>query len=200
MTQVGRLNTKAPVPIRLLPQRRSFKRLGQRHLVAPVAGPGPLVDAEAGPPVTEAAPAPGAGGSPGVGVREARQLAVDLKAFKGRGTPRAVRNALLPVDAIHAAMRSLAQASAELGKRQLYLALHVRSETGQHSLRWRGYTASDGHRHLSWEQALERIEAQPYTVRQHLQAYDAKARELNELECQARAELRRIQAKASQEK
>ena len=125
------------------------------------------------------------------------QRGVDLKAFTGRGEARSVRQASKIVDDIHARMRDVAQASAQLGKNVLYLTVHARNLTHQHSLRWRGYTMVGGrgaHKHLTWDEAAERIAAHPYAVAVQMQAWDAEARELNRVEQVARASLKRARA------
>lgn len=130
------------------------------------------------------------------------QRGVDLKAFTGRGEARSLRQASKIVDDIHARMRDLAQASAQLGKNVLYLTVHARNLTHQHSLRWRGYTmvgSRGGHKHLTWDEAAERIAAHPYAVAVQMQAWDAEARELNRVEQVARASLKRARAERVQE-
>ena len=125
------------------------------------------------------------------------QHSVDLKAFTGKGEPRSVRQASKVVDDIHGQMRAVAQASAQLGKSVLYLTVHARSLTHQHSLRWRGYTlvgSKGGHKHLTWDEAAERIAAHPYGVAVQMQVWDAEARELNRVEQIARASLKRARA------
>jgi hypothetical protein len=127
-------------------------------------------------------------------VAEPCQRAVDIKAFTGKGEPLALRTATKNVDAIHSRMRELALASVALGKNQLYLTLHARQDTGQFSLRWRGYVVVDGrggHKHLAWDSAASRIAAMTYVVRMQMQIWDAEARRLNEAERAARLTLKR---------
>ena len=131
------------------------------------------------------------------------QRGVDLKAFTGRGEARSVRQASKTVDDIHARMRDVAQASAQLGKNVLYLTVHARNLTHQHSLRWRGYTMVGGrgaHKHLTWDEAAERIAAHPYAVAVQMQAWHAEARELNRVEQVARASLKRVRAARVQDR
>ena len=204
-----------PAPLN---QRRALRAIGQRGALVPPGVPGPLVDQDGGAPPGAAlrqplvaAPMPlksGAGTAtahlptprPALDpeVAEAvRQQCVDLKAFTGKGDPRAVRLAIKAVDDIHAEMAKLAQASVLWGKRVLYLTHHVRGDTKQHSLRWRGYTVTQGrgaHKHLSWPEAAERIRAQPYEVQIQGYALDSEARRLNEAEQAARADLKRLRA------
>ena len=125
------------------------------------------------------------------------QQGVDLKAFTGKGEPRLVRLASKAVDDIHARMRELALASVKVGKNVLYLTVHARSLTNQHALRWRGYTVvggKGGHKHLTWDEAADRIAAHPYGVAVQMQVWDGEARELNRVEQNARAALRRARA------
>ena len=124
------------------------------------------------------------------------QPSVDLKAFTGRGEPRSVRLAAKAVDDIHARMRELALASMKVGKNVLYLTVHARL-TNQHSLRWRGIAQVGGrtrHKHLTWDEAAERIRLHPYDALVRLQVWDAEARELNEIEQAARAKHRGLRA------
>lgn len=128
---------------------------------------------------------------------DVRQQCVDLKAFTGKGNARAVRRAMKAVADIHAEMTKLAQLSILWGKRMLYLANHVRTAYHQHSLRWRGYTVTDGrgvHKHLSWDEAAKRISQQPYEAQIKFHALDAEARRLNDAELAARLELKRLRA------
>jgi hypothetical protein len=106
-----------------------------------------------------------------------------------------LRLAAKDVDDVHGRMRLLAAQSVRLGKGLLYLTVHVRRSTNQHSLRWRGFVVVGGcgvRRHLSWDEAAVCIAKQPYAVRMELARCDAEARELNEAEQQARQELRRL--------
>lgn len=200
-----------------LSQRGALRAIGQRAALVPPGVPGPLVDQDDDASISAdvrrplvAAPMPlnatGAAAAnlstrpavlaPAMG-EAVRQQCVDLKAFTGKGDPRVVRQAIKAVDDIHAEMAKLAQASALWGKRVLYLTHHVRSDTQQHSLRWRGYTVTQGrgaHKHLSWAEAAERIRAQPYEVQIQGYALDSEARRLNEAEQAARADLKRLRA------
>lgn len=215
-SDVSPTGAEHPTPLN---QRRALRAIGQKGLVPPGV-PGPLVDQDGDASNCEAprlpllaAPIPmdakseaGAGAAhlltrPAVldpEMAEAvRQQRVDLKAFTGKGDPRAVRQAIKAVDDIHAEMAKLAQASALWGKRMLYLTHHVRGQTQQHSLRWRGYTVVDGrgaHKHLSWDEAADRIRAQPYEAQIKFHALDAEARRLNSAEQDARADLKRLRA------
>lgn len=198
-----------------LNQRTALRAVGQRHLVVPSTGPGPLVEQDDSNALS-AAPTPvfdkpGAvlvsveamgqkdSGCAAVGARfDAHpmcQHGVDVKAFTGKGTPRTVRLATKAVDGIHARMRDLAQDSVKLGKKVLYLTVHMRSQTNQHSLRWRGYVVVGGrgvYKHLTWDEAAQRIGQQPYALQVQLQLWNAQARELNQAEQVARTELKRV--------
>jgi hypothetical protein len=148
------------------------------------------------PVVLGAAPDAGSLAEP-LAAETACQPTVDLKAFTGRGEPRSVRLAAKAVDDIHARMRELALASMKVGKNVLYLTVHARSLTNQHSLRWRGYSLVGGkgrHTHLTWDEAAQRIRSYPYAVLAQLQVWDAEARELNDLERAARAEYRLLRS------
>ena len=200
-----------------LSQRGALRAIGQRVALVPPGVPGPLVDQDDDASISAdvrrplvAAPMPlNATGAAAANlpprpavlapamVEAVRQQCVDLKAFTGKGDPRAVRQATKAVDAIHDEMAKLAQASVMWGKRVLYLTHHVRSVTQQHSLRWRGYTVAQGrgaHKHLSWDEAADRILTQPYEVQIKFHALDLEARRLNEAEQVARADLKRLRA------
>lgn len=200
--------------------------LRQLSRVVPAPVPGPLVeglDAAArgltkvagsssprqAPPLSSlpAAPRPFAVPSPpvaepvpcaAVANAESCQHAVDTKAFTGRGEPREVRLAIGVVDKVHQQMDQLIAQAGGARKAQIYLTLHVRS-TGQHSLRWRGYTAAAGHVHLSWDAAKARFAQQPYAQRAQLVAWDLQAKELNADEIKARLELKRARAAAAKQ-
>ena len=216
-----------------LDQRTALRSAGQRIVLAPSMGPGPLVepmDSDAMPEAPtlkplQAAPmhvlrAPVSVDSCSVADRQrapdaaadrvsrdgsmraetACRQGVDLKAFTGKGEARTVRQAAKTVDDIHARMREAAQASARIGKNVLYLTVHARSATNQHALRWRGYTVVNGkagHRHLTWDEAAERIRRYPYEVMLQLRIADTEARELNRVEQDARSELRRLRPSES---
>lgn len=88
--------------------------------------------------------------TPGVTSAEsAGQHDVDRKAFKGRGERRRFAAAKAAVDTVHDDMRMLAAATKSIKAKRLYLAIHVRSATGQMSLRWRraGTTNTS---HIAW--------------------------------------------------
>jgi hypothetical protein len=139
---------------------------------------------------------------------------VDLKAFTGKGEarpllptgkglPRTVRLALAELDRVHQAMKVLAQSTLGVARGQLYLVAHVRSSTGQQSLRWRGRRAVNGvtkTAHLSWEEAAARIETLPYSVKVSMEQWNDQAIELNAGEKTARAELSRLQRIESKKK
>lgn len=211
-----------------LDQRMALRAVGQRGLVVPPVGPGPLVEPDGSevPVVTlklqplQAAPMPsyskvGAAAGSTEPVEQKALVAVavavgqdgtvragtvcqprvDVKAFTGKGEARALRLATKAVDDIHDRMRGMAQETVKLGKNVLYLAVHARSLTNQHSLRWRGYVVVDGkgvHKHLTWGDAEQRIQQYPYEVQAQLQVWDREARELNKAEQAARAQLKRL--------
>ena len=202
-----------------LNQRLALRAVGQKDALPPKA-PGPLVDQDGDESVMlevrqplVAAPMPvyanlvSESGAARLTVKAAetdqsvpktsRQQRVDLKAFTGKGDRRVVRQAMKAVDDIHAEMAELAQVSVLWGKRVLYLTHHTRSLTQQHSLRWRGYSVVDGkggHKHLSWDEAADRIRVQPYEVQIHFHTLDSEARRLNAVEQEARAELKRLRS------
>ncbi|MBW8833373.1 MAG: hypothetical protein JF606_29165 [Burkholderiales bacterium] len=198
-----------------LNQRTALRAVGQRLLVVLSTGPGPLVEQDEShalpvaptpvfdKPVAVVVSIDAMGqkdsGAAAVGARfdaePVCQHGVDVKAFTGKGTPRAVRLATKAVDDIHARMRNLALDSVKLGKKVLYLTVHMRSQTNQHSLRWRGYVVVGGrgvYKHLTWDEAAQRIEQQPYALQVQLQLWNAQARDLNQAEQVARTELKRV--------
>jgi len=62
-------------------------------------------------------------------------------------------------------------------------------------LRWRGYVVVGGrgvYKHLTWDEAAQRIEQQPYALQVQLQLWNAQARDLNQAEQVARTELKRV--------
>jgi hypothetical protein len=206
-----------PAPLN---QRGALRAVGKKGSLVPPGVPGPLVDQDGDAPISTAvrtplvaAPMP-LNAKPGAAadasklparmavltpemVEAVRRQCVDLKAFTGKGDPQVVRLAVKAVDDIHDEMAKLAQVSALWGKRVLYLTHHVRGATQQHSLRWRGYTVAQGrgaHKHLSWDEAADRIRAQPYEVKIKFHALDLEARRLNEAEQAARADLKRLRA------
>jgi hypothetical protein len=120
----------------------------------------------------------------------------DAKGFKGRGAHRAVRAAQEHVDHIHAAMDQLVQDSKEFARqteaRVLDLAIHRRSGTQQHSLRWR--EPGSGGRHIGWHEVEDHLRHCSQLVRERYRGFTAQARSLNQQEKQARAELRRARS------
>jgi hypothetical protein len=104
--------------------------------------------------------------------------------------------AIAELDRVHQAMKTLAQSTVGVARGQLYLVAHVRSSTGQQSLRWRGRRVVNGvtkTAHLSWEEAAARIEALPYATKVAMEQWNDQAIELNAGEKTARAELSRLQ-------
>jgi hypothetical protein len=130
---------------------------------------------------------------------KSRQRVVDTKALTGRGAHARVRNAKAVVDQIHQDMLALAELSSKFGKGQIFLTVHRRDiATGATmSLRWRGYRATPTgaiRAHLSWAEADSMLANQPYQTAKALATLNVRARELNNLERQARQAQRHHEA------
>ncbi len=126
--------------------------------------------------------------------KECGQRIVDVKAFtgKGSGSPQAQQLALTQ---LHGQMEHLAAESADVGKRLMFLAMHRRAESGQWSLRWRGYVATNGIcvlKHLRWDQAADLIAQHPSAIRDQMRRLDAQARAANSQEQALRKSLRQM--------
>lgn len=139
-----------------------------------------------------AAPVAFQGDSPAAG---ACQHGVDAKAFTGKGEGRPLRLARLHVDSVHREMVQVAADSVQIGGGMLYLTVHRRTLPSglQLMLRWRGYSVMPAesnlrsrHVHLSWAEARERIDVQPYRAQQALKVLDLRAKDLNRREQEAR--------------
>lgn len=208
-------------PGRGLEQGAALRAVGQRAVAraAAMAGPGPLVDLDEAPaPV--AAPKPLAAapvafsGRPVAGRGVSRGLqqvpvvqqqggprGVDVKAFTGRGEARDVRAAEAAVDKIRQQMEILAEQSKRWGNlTNLYLTLHVRRDTGQAVLRWRGKDFEGGvakHRHLTADEASERIRPFPYQQQVEFTGLNEEVLRLNEAEQAARRALKKVKAAAA---
>jgi len=142
-------------------------------------------DADATSPALVSTPGTTNAESPG-------QHGVDRKAFKGRGGRRRFAAAKAAVDTVHDDMRKLAAATKSIKAKRIYLAIHVRSATGQMSLRWRraGTTNTS---HIAWHALDEMLTALPPDLVQWYRKVNALAIALNGDEKHARAVLRHLE-------
>lgn len=126
------------------------------------------------------------------GAESPGQHDVDRKAFKGRGGRRRFAAAKAAVDTVHDDMRMLAAATKSIKAKRLYLAIHVRSATGQMSLRWRraGTTNTS---HIAWHALGEMLTPLPLELVQWYRRVNALAIALNGDEKHARAVLRHLE-------
>lgn len=138
-----------------------------------------------------------------------RQHRVDIKAFKGRGTPqaapspvvpeaggsRAVRDALAAVERLQVEMATLAALTQEIRGRHVHLCLHRRAATRQVSLRWRRCDTKGAH--VPWERVPEVLRCDSPALQHWYGEVDRRARELNEQEIAARHVLKRAQRDAT---
>lgn len=142
-----------------------------------------------------------------------RQHRVDIKAFKGRGTPqaapypvvpgpggsRALRDALAAVEHLQVAMASLVALTHEIRGRHVHLCLHRRKATGQVSLRWRRCDTEGAH--VPWQDVPQVLRCGTPALQHWYSEVDRKARDLNKQEIEARHALKwaRRDAAASDE-
>ena len=138
-----------------------------------------------------------------------RQHRVDIKAFKGRGTPQAapaplvpaatgsrpVRDALAAVERLHVEMANLAALTQEIRARHVHLCLHRRHATQQVSLRWRRCDTEGAH--VPWRLVPDVLRCDSPALQHWYSEVDRKARELNEQEIAARHALKRAQRDAA---
>jgi len=131
-----------------------------------------------------------------------RQHHVDIKAFKGRGSPqaapsplvsgpggsRALRDALAAVERLQVAMASLAALTHEIRGRHVHLCLHRRKATGQVSLRWRRCDTEGAH--VPWQQVPQVLRCSSPELQHWYGEVDRRARELNKQEIAARYALK----------
>lgn len=119
------------------------------------------------------------------------QHRADRKAFKGRGERRRIAEATAAVDTIHDDMHKLAAATKSIKAKRLYLAIHVRSATGQMSLRWRRAGTTDTG-HIAWEALDAFLAPLPPDLVQWYRNVNHMAISLNGDEKHARAVLRHL--------
>lgn len=120
---------------------------------------------------------------------------VDVKGLKGRGVHRAVAQARADVDSIVAEMLRLVRVTRERGPALLYLCIHKRAGTEQHSVRWRA--AGREARHLSWDSLRDVLKDAHSNERAFYLGLDLQARELNQREKVARNHLKHLRAMAN---
>lgn len=144
-----------------------------------------------------------------LGRGEHRQHRVDIKAFKGRGTPQAapaplvpaatgsrpVRDALAVVERLHVEMANLAALTTEIRARHVHLCLHRRHATEQVSLRWRRCDTKGAH--VPWRLVPDVLRCDSPALHHWYAEVDRRARELNEQEIAARHALKRAQRDAA---
>lgn len=128
---------------------------------------------------------------PAAGSESACQHVVDQKAFKGRGTRRKLINAQGAVDKVHEDMRRLAAATRSIKAKQLYLAIHTRTATGQLSLRWRRAGTMDTS-HIAWDALDSFFASLPSDLVRWYQTVNVMATALNCQEKLSRALLRNL--------
>lgn len=93
------------------------------------------------------------------------------------------------LDRIHAEQRTLSVVTRQVAGRQFYLAVHRRSLTGQHSLRWRMANMKRGG-HLAWSDMPQHFAAQPHQLRDWYRRINETALTLNESEVRVRGSIR----------
>jgi hypothetical protein len=139
---------------------------------------------------------------------EHRQHRVDIKAFKGRGTPqaapyppvpaaggsRALRDALAAVERLQVEMANLVALTHEIRSRHVHLCLHRRTATGQVSLRWRRCDTEGAH--VPWKRVPEVLRCSSPELQHWYGEVDRRARELNKQEIAARYTLKRARCDA----
>lgn len=124
----------------------------------------------------------------GLSFTETCQQLVDIKAFKGRGTLHALRQAETEVDSLTQQMRELSDASKSVSGAQIYLMVHHRHSTGYVFLRWR--EAGGAKRHLSWEEAQALYGRYTEPLRSWYRALAEHAQQINAKHTQARKAVR----------
>lgn len=113
-----------------------------------------------------------------------------FKAFKGRGAMGAkLAHLRAELDRIHAEQHNLSVVTRQVAGRQFYLAVHRRTATGQHSLRWRLANMRRGG-HLAWGEMPQQFASLPDQLRDWYGRINDSAHELNEAELRARQSLR----------
>lgn len=93
------------------------------------------------------------------------------------------------LDRIHAEQKNLSLVTRQVAGRQFYLAVHRRSVTGQHSLRWRMANMKRGG-HLAWSEMPQLFAAQPHQLRDWYRRINETALMLNESEVRMRGSVR----------
>lgn len=87
------------------------------------------------------------------------QVALDAKAFTGRGNLRELRQLTTAIGAVEQRMEALSSASKTLVNAGMYLVMHRHRRSGYTFLRWR--ERSGANRHLPWDEAAARLANQP---------------------------------------
>ena len=118
------------------------------------------------------------------------QLAVDQKAFTGRGTLHELRHWIDKLAAIETEMESLHLLSKQAASYGVRLTLHRRAATGSVHLRWREHGASN--RHLLPADVEALVAQQGQTVNNWIKDINARAQKLNAEHVKARVALRGI--------
>lgn len=138
-----------------------------------------------------------------------RQHRVDIKAFKGRGTPQAASSHVVPsasgsrvlrdahaaVERLHVEMANLVALTQEIRGRHVHLCLHRRSATQQVSLRWRCCNTEGAH--VPWRQVPDVLRSDSPALQHWYAEVDRRARDLNEQEIAARHALKKAQRVAA---